>query len=147
AAPVDRQDRGAHRHLGRHKLTSMPLESVLVIPRLLHRAEIMTVPAATYPAEAPARQMVRRSSLIMPVNVPAFVERAHLRGADAIVLDLEDSIPPAEKARARALVQAAIPLVARGGADVLVRINRPWELGAEDLEAAVWPGLSGIAFP
>ena len=91
--------------------------------------------------------MVRRSSLIMPVNVPAFVEKAHLRGADAIVLDLEDSIPPAEKERARTLVKAAIPLVARGGADVLVRINRPWELQEADLEAVIWPGLTGIAYP
>ena len=52
------------------------------------------VSATEYPVDSPARQMVRRSSLIMPVNVPAFVEKAHLRGADAICLDLEDSIPP-----------------------------------------------------
>ena len=97
--------------------------------------------------DTPARQMVRRSSLIMPVNVPAFVEKAHLRGADAIVLDLEDSVPPAEKERARTLVKAAIPMVARGGADVLVRINRPWELGEADLDAVIWPGLAGIAYP
>ena len=103
--------------------------------------------AASYPSDAPARQMVRRSSLIMPVNVPSFVDKAHLREADAIVLDLEDSIPPAEKDRARALVKEAIPLVARGGADVLVRINRPWEIGREDLDAVVWPGLAGINFP
>jgi citrate lyase subunit beta / citryl-CoA lyase len=91
--------------------------------------------------------MVRRSSLIMPVNVPAFVEKAHLRGADAIVLDLEDSVPPAEKERARMLVREAIPLAARGGADVSVRINRPWELQEADLDAAIWPGLAGIAYP
>ena len=45
-----------------------------------------------------ARLRARRSSLILPVNVPRFVEKAALRGADAIVLDLEDSVPPAEKA-------------------------------------------------
>src|SRR5215210_8557797 len=100
-----------------------------------------------YPVDSPARQMVRRSSLIMPVNVPAFVEKAHLRGADAICLDLEDSIPPAEKDRARTLVKDAIPKAARGGADVTVRINRPWELGRDDLDAVIWPGLAGINFP
>src|SRR5829696_3219919 len=100
-----------------------------------------------YPVDSPARQMVRRSSLIMPVNVPAFVEKAHLRGADAICLDLEDSVPPREKERARTLVKDAIPKVARGGADVTVRINRPWELGHDDLDAVIWPGLSGIAYP
>ena len=105
------------------------------------------LPASPAPFDTPARQMVRRSSLIMPVNVPAFVEKAHLRGADAICLDLEDSVPPAEKERARPLVKAAIPMVARGGADVLVRINRPWELGQADLDAVIWPWLAGINFP
>lgn len=100
-----------------------------------------------YPVDSPARQMVRRSSLIMPVNVPAFVEKAHLRGADAICLDLEDSIPPREKDRARTLVKAAIPMAARGGADVTVRVNRPWELRREDLDAVIWPGLDGINYP
>src|SRR5215210_5000193 len=105
------------------------------------------VTIADYPVDSPARQMVRRSSLIMPVNVPAFVEKAHLRGADAICLDLEDSVPPREKDRARTLVKDAIPKVARGGADATVRINRPWDLGREDLDAVIWPGLSGIAYP
>jgi len=91
--------------------------------------------------------MVRRSSLIMPINVPVFIEKAHLRGADAIVLDLEASMPPADKARARTLVKDAIPKVGRGGSDVTVRINRPWKLGEADLEAVIWPGLVGISFP
>jgi citrate lyase subunit beta/citryl-CoA lyase len=105
------------------------------------------VAATDYPVDSPARQMVRRSSLIMPVNVPAFVEKAHLRGADAICLDLEDSIPPSEKVRARTLVKDALPMAARGGADVTVRINRPWALGREDLDAVIWPGLAGVNFP
>jgi citrate lyase subunit beta / citryl-CoA lyase len=105
------------------------------------------VAATEYPVDSPARQMVRRSSLIMPVNVPAFVEKAHLRGADAICLDLEDSVPPAEKDRARTLVKDALPKAARGGADVTVRINRPWQLGREDRDAVIWPGLAGVNFP
>jgi len=91
--------------------------------------------------------IVRRSSLIMPVNQPRFVERAYLRGADAIVLDLEDSVPPAEKGRARTMVKEAIPLAARGGADVFVRINKPVEMMMEDLEAAIHPGLTGLSLP
>jgi citrate lyase subunit beta/citryl-CoA lyase len=94
-----------------------------------------------------AADLVRRSSLIMPVNQPRFVEKAYLRGADAIVLDLEDAVPPREKARARALVKDAIPLAARGGADVLVRVNKPVEMLVEDLDAAIHPGLNGIAVP
>jgi len=51
-----------------------------------------------------ASSRARRSSLILPVNVPRFVEKAYARGADAIVLDLEDSVPTQEKASARKLV-------------------------------------------
>ena len=91
--------------------------------------------------------MVWRSALILPVNVRRFVERAYTRGADAIVLDLEDSVPPAEKAAAREQVQEAIEQAGRGGADVLVRINKPFELAVRDLDAAIWPGLTGISFP
>ncbi|RMF88695.1 MAG: CoA ester lyase, partial [Nitrospinota bacterium] len=90
-------------------------------------------------------ELVRRSNLIMPVNQRRFVEKAYQRGADAITLDLEDSVPVAEKERARGLIKEAIPLVARGGADVLVRINKP--MAAEDLDAAIHPGLQGIAYP
>lgn len=89
----------------------------------------------------------RRSSLILPINVPRFVERAHTRGADAIVLDLEDSVPPDEKANARALVKDSIPLVARGGAEVLVRINNDPALMSADVDACVHPGLDGLSIP
>ena len=67
--------------------------------------------------------LARRSSLILPVNQPRFVERAYTRNADAIVLDLEDSVPSAEKGTARKLVKEALPLAARGGAEVAVRVN------------------------
>jgi citrate lyase subunit beta/citryl-CoA lyase len=90
---------------------------------------------------------VRRSSLILPVNVSRFIEKAHTRGADAIVLDLEDSVPPAEKASARKLVKEAIPLVARGGAEVAVRINNDPALLSDDIDASVWPGLASLSIP
>jgi citrate lyase subunit beta/citryl-CoA lyase len=90
---------------------------------------------------------VRRSSLILPVNVPRFIEKAHTRGADAIVLDLEDSVPPAEKASARKLVKGTIPLVARGGAEVAVRVNNDPALLSDDIDASVWPGLASLSIP
>lgn len=91
--------------------------------------------------------LVRRSILILPVNVSKFVEKAYTRGADAIQLDLEDSIPPAAKSAARGLVRAAMRECAKGGADVLVRINKPYALALPDLEACVWPGLAAVHFP
>jgi citrate lyase subunit beta / citryl-CoA lyase len=89
----------------------------------------------------------RRSALILPINVPRFVERAHLRGADAIVLDLEDSVPPAEKANARKLIPEALRQVARGGGEVAVRVNNEPALLFDDIDAAIQPGLDSIALP
>jgi citrate lyase subunit beta/citryl-CoA lyase len=85
--------------------------------------------------------------LILPVNNPRFVEKAYLRGADAIVLDLEDAVPPGEKESARKLLQEAVRLAGRGGADVFVRVNNEPSLLDADLEAAVHPGLHGIFLP
>jgi len=92
-------------------------------------------------------RFVRRSSLIFPVNVPRFVEKAHTRGADCLVLDLEDSVPMSEKEAARVLVKDAIAKVGRGGSDVSVRINKPIEMAIKDLEASVWPGLICVSCP
>jgi citrate lyase subunit beta / citryl-CoA lyase len=89
----------------------------------------------------------RRSSLILPVNVPRFVEKAYARGSDAIVLDLEDSVPAREKAAARTLVRDALAVAGRGGAEVLVRVNNDRALLDDDIEASVHPGLDGLAIP
>ncbi len=90
-------------------------------------------------------KLVRRSKLFVPVNRENFVAKAWTRGADCIILDLEDAVAPADKASARKLVREVIPIVNKGGAEVQVRINREFE--AEDLEAIVAPGLSGVMIP
>jgi len=88
---------------------------------------------------------VRRTELMFPINIPRFVEKAWTRSTDAIALDLEDAVPPAEKASARALVKETIPIVAKGGAEVAVRVNKP--LFKEDIEACIWPRFNYIWFP
>ncbi|HEX6003568.1 MAG TPA: CoA ester lyase [Burkholderiales bacterium] len=88
---------------------------------------------------------VWRSLLYVPVNVEKFVDKAHTRGADVIQLDLEDSVPPAEKAHARTLVEKNAARVRRGGADVVVRINQPLALAVRDLEHSILPDVDGIA--
>ncbi len=88
---------------------------------------------------------VNRCVLFVPINNPRFVEKAWTRGADAIILDLEDSIPMAEKPKARGLVRETIAKVAKGGASVFVRINK--EFIEADLRAAIWPGISRVIFP
>jgi citrate lyase subunit beta/citryl-CoA lyase len=93
------------------------------------------------------KKVVKRSTLILPVNIPRFVEKAWLRGADAIALDLEDAVPVAEKESARKLIKDSIPLAARGGSEVWVRINNDPSLLPSDVEASVHPGLDGILIP
>lgn len=88
---------------------------------------------------------VWRSLMYVPVNVDKYVDKAHTRGADVIQLDIEDSVPPAEKAKARTLVEAAAKKVRRGGADVVVRINRPLSLAVRDLEHSICPDVDAIA--
>jgi len=82
--------------------------------------------------------------MYVPAHVDRFVDRAHTRGADCIQLDLEDSVPPSEKAAARANVARAAALVRRGPNDVLVRINSPLSLAVPDVEAAVGPDVDGL---
>ncbi len=86
-----------------------------------------------------------RSLLYVPAHAPRFVDRAHERGADAIILDLEDSVGPAEKPAARAALAEAVPSVGRAGAAVFVRINA--DTAAEDAEAACRAGATGLLIP
>lgn len=87
---------------------------------------------------------VWRSLMFVPVTAEKFVRTGADKGADAIILDLEDAVAPSQKAHARTLIEGAIPQVARNGADVVVRVNRPWRLLVRDLEAAVIPGVTAI---
>jgi len=88
-----------------------------------------------------------RSMLFVPATVERFVAKAAQRGADAIILDLEDSIPSADKERARGLVAQAARHAGAGGADVVVRVNRPWRLLVRDLEAVIGPDVFGLMLP
>ena len=96
-------------------------------------------------AQVDKRMIARRSKLYVPVNREKFVVKAWTRGADCIILDLEDAIAPADKASARKMVKDVIPVVNKGGAEIQVRINREFE--EEDLDAVVIPGLTSVMIP
>jgi citrate lyase subunit beta/citryl-CoA lyase len=101
-------------------------------------------PGASLNAEDRWGPWTIRSLLFMPVNEERFLAKAHLRGADAIILDLEDSVALKEKAAARKLVPAAAANLAAHGIEVVVRINSPIRLGIPDLEAVVGPHVNCI---
>ena len=88
---------------------------------------------------------VMRSVFYIPGNSEKFIAKASTTPADIITLDLEDSVPPAEKARARQMVRENLKLAGSGGSTVYVRVNN-WEtlMTNEDIEAVVYEGLSGV---
>jgi citrate lyase subunit beta / citryl-CoA lyase len=93
----------------------------------------------------PRKIPVWRSALFVPANVERFVAKAVDRGADALIIDLEDSVPLAQKEAARALVPDIVKRFRdTGHSDVIVRINQPLELAVRDLEAAVIAGVDAI---
>lgn len=84
-----------------------------------------------------------RSLLYVPAHAERFLARAHERGADAIILDLEDAVPEADKDRARDGLAEAAKSVSRNGAKVFVRINSG-ERRRADAEAAMRAGAAGL---
>lgn len=88
-----------------------------------------------------------RTALFIPVHIEKFVTKAHTRGADAYILDLEDSVPLAQKAEARTCVIPAANTVSQDGAAALVRINLVEELALEDLNAAIDSAVQAIVVP
>ena len=88
-----------------------------------------------------------RSLLYVPASSGRFLARAHERGADAIILDLEDAVAPAQKDAARARLGEAVAMVRRSGAAVFVRINAEPERCRLDAEAACRAGADGLLVP
>jgi citrate lyase subunit beta/citryl-CoA lyase len=81
--------------------------------------------------------------LYVPAHSERFLAKAHERGADAIILDLEDAVPEADKDAARNGLAAAAKAVSRNGAKVFVRINAG-ERRHADAAAAAQAGATGI---
>ncbi|MFL5045193.1 MAG: HpcH/HpaI aldolase/citrate lyase family protein [Xanthobacteraceae bacterium] len=83
-----------------------------------------------------------RSFLYVPANREKFLDKAVGLPADAFIFDLEDSVPPAEKARARAAIRDYAPKIP--DQRVWVRPNAlDTEFGHGDLDAVI--GIAGIA--
>jgi citrate lyase subunit beta/citryl-CoA lyase len=89
-----------------------------------------------------------RSILFVPGNRPDWMDKAPKYGPDALILDLEDAVPIAEKAPARPMVRAAIERLQARGVPIVVRVNGvDTGLTGEDIEAIVTAGLVAVAVP
>ncbi|MFB0516134.1 MAG: aldolase/citrate lyase family protein, partial [Candidatus Neomarinimicrobiota bacterium] len=92
------------------------------------------------------RDRFRRSRLYIPGTMPKFMLNAGIHQPDAIILDLEDSVAPVEKASARFIVRNALRVLNWFGSEPMVRINQG-ELGFQDLEAVIPQPVHLILIP
>jgi citrate lyase subunit beta/citryl-CoA lyase len=91
-----------------------------------------------------------RSLLFVPAHREGWASKAVAAGADAVILDLEDAVPDAEKPRARELLAKTVEQLRAEAphVGVLVRPNS-WESGqfGMDLDAAIAPGVEALLLP
>jgi len=94
-----------------------------------------------------ARCYTWRSLLFVPANRPKLIESAIRRGADAIILDLEDAVVPSEKESARDDLEKSIGWIVETGIEAIVRVNAPLIEMVKDLGAADLSRVSAILVP
>lgn len=88
-----------------------------------------------------------RSLLYVPGHREDFLAKVHQRKADAVIVDLEDGVPPAEKDRARERLPDSVKHIVNAGTPVAVRINSSWRLTWEDLAALTAAPVSAVLLP
>ncbi|MGH3657626.1 MAG: aldolase/citrate lyase family protein, partial [Micromonosporaceae bacterium] len=82
--------------------------------------------------------MIARSYLYVPGDAPGKLAKVLGRGADAVIVDLEDAVPPAGKDAARAGVRAWLAELSGVDTEIWVRVN-PGSLGHRDVRAVLTP--------
>jgi len=108
--------------------------------------------SALLPAPGPsfarpsARARWRRSRLYLPGNEPKFMLNARIHQPDAVILDIEDSVPPTDKDAALLLVRNALISVDFGDCERMVRINQ-LPRGLDEIEPLVKAGVNLILIP
>jgi len=90
-----------------------------------------------------------RSLLFVPANNWKMLNKATTELQDAVLVDLEDACPPAEKETGRIFARDIVPAFKARGIDTLVRVNSMQTKGltAEDIRVIVRAELDGIMLP
>lgn len=88
-----------------------------------------------------------RSLLFLPATADHLLANASERGADALVVDLEDAIPPERKVEARPMARAAVEQLTARGASVVLRVNSEPELWQLDLLSMPLHRLAAVMLP
>jgi citrate lyase subunit beta/citryl-CoA lyase len=88
-----------------------------------------------------------RSMLFVPGHMPERVRKTPRFSPDAVVVDLEDAVPPGEKPRARELMADNITFLHAEGIPAVVRVNGMTESARDDLACCIVPGLCAVMLP
>jgi citrate lyase subunit beta / citryl-CoA lyase len=92
--------------------------------------------------------MMARSYLYVPADRHEVVAKSGQRGADAVILDLEDGVAPGRKDQGREVASMALGEGIDGAQEIWARVSSPRSSGgdpfAADLQAVLRPGLSGV---
>jgi len=93
----------------------------------------------------PHHFMLARSYLFAPGNNPKLLAKVFDAGADAVVLDLEDTVQLNQKLEARRMVADVLSKSLCSKSSVYVRVNVVLSgFWREDIAAVVAPGIAGI---
>lgn len=93
------------------------------------------------------RRVTHAAHLFVPATRADLPAKAAGSPASAVILDLEDSVPVDQKARARELLAAAASTLSAAGKHVYVRVNNAEGLLADDVQAALGAGVAGLVVP
>ncbi len=88
-----------------------------------------------------------RSLLFIPALSTDKLAKAHDRGADALIIELEDAVPAERKAEARPMAVAAVKLLAGRGVPILLRVNNPAVMWRQDIAGMPEGLLEAVMLP
>jgi len=118
-----------------------------VIKRAHQEVKEVALPAfKAYTQYRVDRTQLRRSRLYLPGNQPNLFPKAGIHHPDAVILDLEDSVPLGQKDLARYLIRNALRVIDFDRAERMVRINQG-KMGLQDLEVILPHNVHTIIVP
>lgn len=125
---------------------ALPFALAARLESVLHAFTGRQSPTVSCDRDNPRKERPRRTRLYVPGNSPKFMPNAGLFGADSLIFDLEDSVSPAEKDDALALVRHALAELDFGDAERTVRINSG-ERGLAEVQALTGVGVDAFVVP
>ena len=88
--------------------------------------------------------MATRSFLFVPGDRPDMLAKATKRGADALIVDLEDAVAPSAKEQARKTVGSWLASLEGHVPDIWVRVNHPSDTFEAEILAIATAVLTGV---